>query len=75
MPVTCTSDTLSNGSFESGTLECWTAGGALVPQVVHHAGRGGSFSAILGATDMPEPNGDSWIYQTVTVPACCKLLP
>ncbi len=28
----------------------------------------GSFSAQLGATGLPEPTGDSWIYQTITVP-------
>ena len=67
--VSCTPNTLSNGSFESGTLQCWTAGGALVPSVSTMQAEDGSFSALLGATSMPEPDGDSWIYQTVTVPA------
>jgi hypothetical protein len=69
IPATCTLNTLSNGAFESGTLDCWHAGGALVPAVSTLQARGGSFSAQLGATGLPEPNGDSWIYQTVTVPA------
>jgi len=67
--VSCTPNTLSNGSFESGTLQCWTAGGALVPQVFTAQAEDGSFSTLLGATSMPEPDGDSWIYQTITVPS------
>ena len=65
---TCTPNTLSNGSFESGTLQCWTAGGALQPQVSTTEAEDGSFSALLGASAPPEPNGDSWIYQTISVP-------
>ena len=68
LTVTCTPNALSNGSFESGTMQCWTAGGALVPQVSTARAQAGSFSALLGATSMPEPDGDSWIYQTITVP-------
>lgn len=68
LAVTCTPNTLSNGSFESGTMQCWTAGGALVPHVSTARAQAGSFSALLGATGMPEPDGDSWIYQTITVP-------
>ncbi len=65
----CVSNTLSNGGFESGTLDCWLAGGALTPDVSVLQARGGSFSAQLGAIGLPEPDGDSWIYQTITVPA------
>ncbi len=68
LTVNCATNTLSNGSFESGTMQCWTAGGALVPTVSTAEAQNGSFSALLGATSMPEPNGDSWIYQTITVP-------
>ena len=67
-PATCVSNTLSNSGFESGTLDCWTAGGALAPDVSALEAHGASFSAQLGATGLPQPNGDSWIYQTVTVP-------
>ncbi len=68
LPVTCAPYTLSNGGFETGSLDCWTAGGALVPSASTLQPHSGSFSAILGATGPPVPNGDSWIYQTITVP-------
>ena len=67
-PANCVTSTLSNGGFESGTLDCWTAGGVLMPAVSTLQAHGGAFSAQVGATGLPEPNGDSWIYQTVTVP-------
>ena len=67
-PASCVSNTLSNGSFESGTLDCWTAGGALVPMVSTLQAHSGSFSAQLGASGLPEPDGDSWVYQQATVP-------
>ncbi|HUI83663.1 MAG TPA: choice-of-anchor D domain-containing protein [Candidatus Binatia bacterium] len=67
-PATCVAGTLSNGGFESGALDCWTAGGVFSPLVSTLQAHGGSFSAQLGATGLPEPDGDSWIYQTVTVP-------
>ena len=41
----------------------------MTPDVSTLEAHGGSFSAQLGAIGLPEPNGDSWIYQTVTVPA------
>lgn len=65
----CVPNTLSNGGFESGTLACWTAGGALTPDASVLQAHGGSFSAQLGAIGLPEPDGDSSIYQTVTVPS------
>ncbi len=65
----CVSNTLSNGGFESGTLDCWTAGGALTPTASVLQVHGGSFSAQLGAIGLPEPDGDSWIYQTISVRA------
>ena len=67
--VTCTTDVLSNGGFESGALDCWTAGGVYLPFVSTLEAHTGSFSAQLGASGLPEPDGDSWIYQTVTVPS------
>jgi hypothetical protein len=66
--VPCVADTPSNGGFESGTLDCWTAGGVLPPVISTLQAHSGSFSAQLGATGLPEPNGDSWLYQAVTVP-------
>ncbi len=68
LSTNCIPNVPSNGSFESGTLQCWTAGGALVPQAATAEAQDGSFSAVLGATSQPEPNGDSWVYQTITVP-------
>jgi hypothetical protein len=67
-PATCVSNTLSNPGFESGTMDCWTAGGALTPDISTLEAHSGSFSAQLGAIGLPQPSGDSWIYQTVTVP-------
>ena len=68
-PANCVPNALSNAGFESGMLDCWTAGGALTPSASVLQAHGGSFSAQLGAIGLPEPDGDSWIYQTVTVPA------
>lgn len=68
----CVANTLSNGGFESGTLDCWTVGGALSPLLSTSQSHGGSFSAQLGASGLPEPNGDSWLYQTVTIPQGAK---
>jgi len=66
--VSCVPNVLSNSGFESGALDCWTSGGVFAPQTSVLQAHGGSFAAQLGATGLPEPNGDSWIYQTVTVP-------
>ena len=64
----CVADTLSNGGFETGTLDCWTAGGVFMPVVSTLQAHSGAFSAQLGATGTPVPSGDSWIYQTILVP-------
>jgi hypothetical protein len=69
IPATCVPNTLSNATFESGTLDCWTVGGALSPSSSSLKAHSGSFSAQLGASGLPEPAGDSWIYQTVTIPS------
>jgi hypothetical protein len=29
----------------------------------------GSYSAVLGATTAPQQNGDSWLYQSVSIPS------
>ena len=58
-----------NQGFETGDITGWNAGGVLVPfatSAAHHAGR---FSAQLGSTTAPQQNGDSWLYQTVTIPS------
>jgi len=66
--ASCTSGVLSNAGFESGSLDCWTIGGVFPAAITTLQAHSGSFSAQLGATGLPEPNGDSWMYQTVTVP-------
>ncbi len=68
VPATCVPDALSNGGFESGDLSCWTGGGVLAPGASTAQAHSGSFSAQLGSVGLPEPNGDSWIYQAITVP-------
>ena len=67
--VSNVSQLIQNSGFETGNLMDWTAGGVLAPSVTtakHHAG---SYSAVLGATAAPQQNGDSSIYQTVTIPS------
>jgi hypothetical protein len=67
-PPNCIPNILSDGGFESGTLTCWQSGGAFLPVISTQQAHGGSFAAQLGATGTPEPNGDSWLYQTVAIP-------
>ena len=65
----CISGTLSNGGFETGDLSCWTTGGVYIPFTSTVQKHSGSYSAQLGASTAPEPNGDSSIYQTINVPS------
>jgi cardiolipin synthase len=59
-----------NGGFETGTLSSWTAAtGTLAPTVSTAKPHTGTYSALLGKTAKPEVNGNSSIYQTVTIPA------
>ena len=58
-----------NGTFETGNLTGWTTGGALAPSISSVQKHGGSFSALLGASAAPEPNGDSFLSQNITLPA------
>jgi hypothetical protein len=64
----CVAGILSNGGFETGGLDCWTSGGALSPTTSTLQAHSGAFSALLGSIGLPVPNGDSWIYQTISVP-------
>ena len=68
----CVTGTLSNGGFETGDLSCWTAGGAYPTSVVTTRKHSGSYSAQLSSTVEPEPMGDSFIYQTITIPSTAK---
>jgi hypothetical protein len=65
---TCVSGVLSNGGFETGDLSCWTSGGVYAPFVTTTQKNSGSYSAQLGASTTPEPNGDSSLYQTISIP-------
>jgi hypothetical protein len=60
---------IQNSGFETGNLQNWTAGGALTPSVTNAKHNTGNYSAVLGSTTAPQQNGDSWIYQTVTIPS------
>jgi hypothetical protein len=65
----CAPNSLSDGGFESGTLTCWHPGGIFPPVISTQQAHSGSFAAQLGATGSPVPNGDSSLYQTVTIPS------
>src|ERR1019366_3247329 len=65
----CVPNSLSDGGFESGTLTCWHPGGIFPPVISTQQVHNGSFAAQLGATGSPVPNGDSSLYQTVTIPS------
>ena len=60
---------LLNNDFETGNLAYWNAGGVYLPSVTSAQHHLGSYSAQLGSSNTPEPNGDSWLYQTVTLPS------
>ena len=65
-----TTQLILNGGFETGSLSSWTAAtGTLAPTVSKTQAHSGTYSALLGKTAKPEVNGNSSIYQTVSIPA------
>ena len=66
-----TGDLITNGGFE-GSLNGWTLGGVKKPIDSVAEQHTGANSLRCGATTgygQTEPNGDSWAYQTVTIPS------
>ncbi|HMA36129.1 MAG TPA: choice-of-anchor J domain-containing protein, partial [Chloroflexia bacterium] len=62
--------TIQNGGFETGSVSSWTVDGSLPAPVASTTQKhAGSYSALLGATSGNEPNGDSSLYQSFTVPS------
>lgn len=62
---------IANGGFEA-SLAPWSTGGAKLPILSSAHEHGGTTSLRCGATSaqgQPEPNGDSYAYQTVSIPA------
>ena len=60
---------IQNGGFETGTLTNWTAGGVYLPFTTTAQKHSGTYSAQLGASSGSEPNGDSSLYQAITIPS------
>ena len=60
---------IQNPGFETGNLTNWTATGVYLPFVQTAVHREGNYAAQLGANTPPEPNGNSSLYQTVTIPS------
>ncbi len=60
---------IQNGGFEAGTLANWTAGGVYAPFTTIAQKHGGAYSAQVGASSGGEPNGDSSLSQTITLPS------
>jgi len=61
--------TITDGDFETGTLTGWTTGGVKIPVVSTAQHHTGSNSALLGGNVAPEPNGDSFLYQSIAIPS------
>jgi len=63
------SQLIQNGGFETGAFTNWTLGGAAVPAISTVQKHSGVYSALDGASSGSEPNGDDFLYQTITIPS------
>jgi hypothetical protein len=64
-----TTQLITNGGFETATLTGWSATGVYLPFVLTGHAHTGTYSAQLGGSVEPEPNGNSAIYQTIAIPS------
>ncbi len=60
---------VQNGGFETGSFTAWTAAGPVLPTVSTAVVYAGTYSALLGQTSKPEVDGNSSIYQTISIPS------
>ena len=70
-PPACSApNPVQNPGFESGSVDPWVIDGFQNPPVVTTDDpHSGTFSVQLGTISGPEPNGDSSLYQEISVPA------
>jgi hypothetical protein len=72
--IDATGNVVNDPGFETGSLSPWTSCGSVGgPTISAAQAHSGSYSALLGTTTKPEPNGTEGICQTVTVPAGASL--
>jgi cardiolipin synthase len=70
LTVTSSSANLvQNPGFETGSFADWTVAGPILPTVSTAEVYGGTYSALLGQTSKPEVDGNSSIYQTISIPS------
>ncbi len=67
--TTASSNLVTNPGFETGSFSGWTTGGGIAPTISKTQAYAGTYSALLGKTTKPEVNGDSYAYQTITIPS------